>query len=65
MAGGKQGAPGAKQACLFAAGLFALCLWGCSEDASTEVAFADVCHGGVPQRGWTYTSRNEGPPGRP
>jgi murein DD-endopeptidase MepM/ murein hydrolase activator NlpD len=39
--------------------------FGCSEDASTEVAFADVCDNGVPQLGWTYTSRNEEPPGSP
>jgi len=33
--------------------------WGCSEDASTEVAFADACDDGVPRLGWVYTSRNE------
>ena len=33
--------------------------WGCSENASTEVAFADVCGDGVPKIGWSYTSRSE------
>ena len=33
--------------------------WGCSEDASTEVTFADACGDGIPQLGWIYTSRND------
>jgi len=32
--------------------------FGCSEDASTEVAFAEVCGDGVPQLGYIYTSFN-------
>lgn len=32
--------------------------WGCSEDTSTEVTFADVCDSGIPQFLYAYTSRN-------
>ena len=35
--------------------------WGCSRNASTEVAFADVWGDGIPTMGWTYTSMNERP----
>lgn len=35
--------------------------FGCSEDASTEVTFADVCKEGVPQLAWGYTSLNGEP----
>ena len=31
---------------------------GCSQNATTEAAFADVCGSGVPELGWIYTSQN-------
>jgi len=36
--------------------------FGCSEDASTEVAFAEVCGDGVPLFGTIYTSFNSSTP---